>query len=232
MDTILQSETRLERGKNLARRLRRNGRLPGVVYGDSGEDSAGGAVAVSVDPEALFQILHSDAGVNTLIGLTIDSGSPAQVLIKDFQLDPVTRELLHVDFYRLAMDKVITVTVPVVLKGEAEGVKMQGGIVAFEQREFTIECLPAEIPERVEVDISDLVIGRGVRVRDVLEGVAWKSVTDPDTLLVHVIAPKVEEEPEAEEDAGAEEVGAAPDAEGEEKTEKTEKADDGGKSGR
>ena len=231
MDTILQSETRLERGKNLARRLRRNGRLPGTVYGDSGGQSAGGAVAVSVDPEALSRILHSDAGVNTLIGLTIDSGPPTQVLVKDFQLNPVTRELLHVDFYRLAMDKVITVAVPVVLKGEAEGVKMQGGLVAFEQREFTIECLPAEIPEHVEVDISDLVIGRGVRVRDVLEGVAWKPVTDPDTLLVHVIAPKVEEEPEAEEEAGEEEVGAAPDAEGAEKTEKTEKADDAGKSG-
>ena len=213
MDTTLQSETRLERGKNLARRLRRNGRLPGVVYGDGGEESARDAVAVSVDPDALSRILHSDAGVNTLIGLTIDAGRPSQVLIKGFQLNPITRELLHVDFYRLAMDKVIIVTVPVVLKGEAGGVKLQGGLVAFEQREFSIECLPSEIPEHVEVDVSGLMIGHGVRVRDVLEGVAWKPVTDPDTLLVHVIAPKVEEEPEAETEEGAEEVGAAPEGE-------------------
>ena len=228
MDTTLQSETRSERGKNLTRRLRRNGRLPGVVYGDSGGQSANDAVAVSVDPGALSKILHSDAGVNTLIGLTIDAGPPTQVLIKDYQLHPITRELLHVDFYRLAMNKVITVSVPVVLKGEAEGVRMQGGLVAFEQREFAIECLPSEIPEHVEVDVSSLMIGQGVRVRDLLEGVSWEPVTDPDTLIVHVVAPKVEEEPEAEEEEeGAVEPGAEVEGEGE----KDEKADDAAKSG-
>ena len=208
MDTILQSETRSERGKNLARRLRRSGRLPGVVYGDSGGQSVRDVVSVSVDPDAVSRILHSDSGVNTLIGLTIDAGQPTQVLIKDYQLDPITRELLHVDFYRLAMNKAITVSVPVVLKGEAEGVKMQGGLVAFEQRDFAIECLPTEIPEHVEVDISSLTIGQGVRVRDLLEGVSWTPVTDPATLIVHIVAPKVEEEPEAEEEEGAVEAGA------------------------
>ena len=222
MDITLQSETRSERGKNLARWLRRNGRLPGVVYGDSGGQSSSDAVAVSVDPGAVFQILHSDAGVNTLIGLTIDSGQPTQVLIKDYQLHPITRELLHVDFYRLAMDKVITVTVPVVLTGEAEGVKMQGGLVAFEQREFAIECLPTEIPGHVEVDVSSLMIGQGVRVRDLLAGVSWTPVTDPDTLIVHVVAPKVEEEPEAEEEEGVAEAGA--EVEGEKETAEDEGA--------
>ena len=228
MDTTLQSETRSGRGKNWARRLRRSGRLPGVVYGDSGGQSARDAVAVSVDPEAVFRILLSDAGVNTLIGLTIDSGQPSQVLIKDYQLHPITRTLLHVDFYRLAMHKVITVNVPVELTGEAEGVKMQGGLVAFEQREFAIECLPTEIPGHIEIDVSSLMIGQGVRVRDLLEGVSWTPVTDPDTLIVHVVAPKVEEEPEAEEVEGAVEAGA--ETEGED-AEKTEKADDAGKSG-
>ena len=157
---------------------------------------------------------------------TSSSGQPTQVLIKDYQLHPVTRKLLHVDFYRLAMNKVITVTVPVVLTGEAEGVKMQGGLVAFEQREFAIECLPSEIPEHVEVDVSGLLIGQGVRVRDLLEGVSWTPVTDPDTLIVHVVAPKIEEEPEAEEEAEAAAEGkAAPEGEG------AEKADDAGKSG-
>ncbi len=157
------------------------------------------------------------------------SRQPSQVLIKDYQLSPVTRELLHVDFYRVAIDKVITVNVPVELTGEAEGVKMQGGLLAFEQREFAIECLPTEIPDHIEVDISGLMIGQGVRVRDVLEGVSWKPVTDPDTLIVHVVAPKVEEEPEAEEEAEAAAEGeAAPEGEG---AEKAEKADDAGKSG-
>ena len=227
MDTTLQSESRSERGKNLSRRLRRNGRLPGVVYGDSGGQSARDAVAVSVDPDALSRILHSDAGVNTLIELSVDAGQPTQVLIKDYQLHPITRTLLHVDFYRLAMDKVITITVPVEIKGEAEGVKMQGGLVAFEQREFAIECLPNEIPDRVEVDVSSLMIGQGVRVRDLLEGVSWTPVTDPDTLIVHVVAPKVEEEPEAEEEEGAVEAGVVAEGEDSEKTEK----DDVGKSG-
>ncbi len=228
MDTTLQSEIRSERGKNRARRLRRNGRLPGVVYGDSGGKLARDTVTVSVDSDEVSRILHSDAGVNTLIGLTIDSGQSSQVLIKDYQLDPITRKLLHVDFYRLGMHEVITVTVPVELMGEAEGVKMQGGLVAFEQREFAIECLPTEIPDHVEVDVSSLMIGQGVRVRDLLEGVSWKSVTDPDTLIVHVVAPKVEEEPEVEEEADAVEAGAEAEGEGAEKTEKT---DDGGRSG-
>ena len=175
----------------------------------------------------MSRILHSDAGVNTLIGLAIDAGQPTQVLIKDYQLHPITRKLLHVDFYRLAMSKVITVSVRVVLKGEAEGVKMQAGLVAFEQREFAIACLPTEIPEHVEVDISSLMIGHGVRVRDLLEGVSWTPVTDPDTLIVHVVAPKVEEDPEAEEEAEAA-AEAAPEAEG---AEEAEKADDSGKSG-
>ena len=228
MDTTLHSEARSERGKNGARRLRRDGCLPGVVYGDSGDRSARDAVAVSVDPEVVFRILHSDAGANTLIGLTIDAGKPSQVLIKDYQLNPITRELLHVDFYRVAMDKVITVTVPFVLTGEAEGVKVQGGLVAFEQRDFAIECLPTEIPEHVVVDVSSLMIGQGVRVRDLLEGVTWQPVTDIDTLIVHVVAPKVEEEPEAEEEAEAAAEGeVTPEGEGEEKA---EKADDAGKS--
>lgn len=226
MATTLQSETRSERGKNLSRRLRRNGRLPGVLYGYGGGKAESDAVAISVDPGALSSILHSDTGVNTLIGLTIDDGQPTQVLVKDYQLDPMTGEILHVDFFRLAMDKALVVTVPVVLKGEAEGVKMQGGLVAFEQRDFAIECLPTEIPEHIEVDISSLLIGQGVRVRDLLEGVSWTPVTDPGKLIVHVVAPKVEEEPEAEEEEGVVEAGETPEGEG------AEKVDESGKSGK
>ena len=197
MPTTMQAETRSDRGKNVARRLRRGGRVPGVVYGGA-DASSPGSVSVSVSPEVLTEVLHSESGVNTLIGLSVDSEAAKQVLIKDYQVDPITHELLHVDFYRVAMDKVITVTVPIEVIGEPEGVKVQGGLVDFVQREIAIECLPSEIPGRLEVDVSSLMIGQGIRVRDLLEGVSWQAVTDPDTLIVHVIASKIEEEEDSE----------------------------------
>ena len=195
MEATLAAVTREGRGKNEARRLRRAGQLPGVVYG--GESAAG--ASVSVDPDALLKILHSESGVNTLISLSVDDGTSRQVLVKEFQLDPIESELLHVDFYRLALDKAITVTVPVLLSGEPIGVKMQGGLVDFVHREVQVECMPTEIPEHIEVDINDLEIGDGVRLREVIGDAVWSPVSDPDTLLVHVIAPKVEEEEVAEE---------------------------------
>ena len=217
MEATLTAVARTGRGKNEARRLRRGGQLPAVVYG--GERSEG--VPVSVDPKSLLEIFHSESGVNTLIGLSVDNGTASQVLVKEFQLDPVSNELLHVDFYKLALDKAITVTVSIVLHGESPGVKMQGGLVDFVNREVQVECMPTEIPENIEVDISELMIGQGVRLRDVSTGVSWSPVSDADTLLVHVIAPKVEEEKEEEEEVAE---GAAEGGEAE------AKAEDGGDS--
>jgi large subunit ribosomal protein L25 len=161
--------------------------------------------------------------VNTLISLKIDGGEASQVIVKDFQLHPVTSQMLHVDFYQLALDKAVTVTVPVHLTGEPVGVKQQGGLVDFVQRDVQVECMPTEIPERLEIDISELMIGQGVRLRALLSGVSWSPVSDPDTLLVHVIAPKIEEEPEEEEAAEVPAEGEEP-AEGD-TTAKTEDAD-------
>lgn len=200
MDATLPAVTRAERGKNEARRLRRAGQVPGVVYG--GETREGTPIAV--DPKELLRILHSESGVNTLIKLSVDGGAMSQVLVKEFQLDPVSNQMLHVDFYRLALDKAITVTVPITLTGEPVGVKQQGGLLDFVQRDVQVECMPTEIPEHIEIDVSELMIGQGVRLRDVIEGVVWTPVSEPDTLLAHVIAPKVEEEePEAEAEAEA-----------------------------
>jgi large subunit ribosomal protein L25 len=187
MEATLIAVTRTGRGKNEARRLRRSGQVPAVVYG--GEHSG---VPVSVDPKALLKIFYSESGVNTLIGLSVDNGRTNKVLVKEIQLDPVTDALLHVDFYELALDKAITVTVSVVLKGEAVGVKQQGGMVDFIHREVQVECMPADIPEHIEVDVSTLMIGQGVRLRELSAGVSWVPVSDADTLLVHVIASKVE----------------------------------------
>jgi large subunit ribosomal protein L25 len=194
MEATLQAEKRETRGKNEARRLRAGGRIPAVVYGAE----KGKAVEIAVDPKALMRILHSDSGVNTLIGLSLE-GSATRVLVKEYQLDPIDHRLLHADFYQVAMDKAITVTVPIVLKGEAKGVKQQGGIVDFVNREIEIECLPGDIPEHIDVDVSELLLHAGVRVRDLsLEGAKWKPVSEPDMMIVHVVTLKAEPEPTAE----------------------------------
>ena len=117
--------------------------------------------------------------------------------------DPVSHAVLHADFYRVAMDRKLTVTVPVMVKGEAKGVKQQGGILDFVTREFEIEVLPRDIPENIEVDVSELLIGQGVRIRDVATGAKWTAVSEPDTMLVHVVAPRAEEVPEPAEGAVA-----------------------------
>jgi large subunit ribosomal protein L25 len=188
MAATLEATTRESRGKNEARRLRAAGRIPAVIYG-----GAGGAQAISVDPKVLSRILHSGSGVNTIIGLDLAGNGVTQVLVKEFLLDPIKHSLLHADFYRVQMDKAITVTVSVVLKGEPKGVKIQGGVVDFPNREIEIECLPGDIPDSLPLDISELMIGQGVRLRDLAAGAKWTPVSDPDTLIVHVVAAKVEE---------------------------------------
>jgi large subunit ribosomal protein L25 len=182
--------TRDSRGKNEARRLRAAGRIPAVVYGGSD-----GALPVSVDPKILSRILHSGAGVNTIIGLNVEGVGTTQVLVKEFLLDPVHHKMLHADFYRVQMDKAITVTVSVQVRGEPRGVKVQGGVLELPHREVELECLPGEIPQYIEVDASELMIGQSVRLRDVAAGAKWTPLSDPDTLLAHVVAPKVEEPP-------------------------------------
>src|SRR5829696_1771385 len=192
MDATLQAVRRGDTGKNEARRHRAAGRLPAVVYG------AGDPMPVTVEPKALSRILHSESGANTLITLAVEGEADGRVLVKEYQLDPVTRQMLHADFYRVAMDKPITVTVSVVLEGEPKGVKQQGGILDFVQREVEIECLPGDIPEHIVVDVSELLLNEGVRLRDVVKDVKWTPVSDLDTLLVHVITLRVAEEPAAD----------------------------------
>jgi large subunit ribosomal protein L25 len=190
MAATLEATTRDSRGKNEARRLRAAGRIPAVLYG-----GADGAVALSVDPKVLSRILHSGSGVNTIIGLDVQGRGVTQVLVKEFLLDPIKHSMLHADFYRVQMDQAITVTVSVVLKGEPKGVKVQGGVVDFPHREVEVECLPGDIPDHLTVDISELLIGQGVRLKELQAGAKWTPVSDPDTLIVHVVAAKVEEAP-------------------------------------
>jgi large subunit ribosomal protein L25 len=192
MEAVLEAVSRDTIGKNEARRTRRAGRVPGVLYG-AAKDGDQNGVPIAVDPKALSRILHSESGANTLISLKLQGTGDARVLVKDFQLDPVTHQILHADFYRVAMDRAIRVTIPIVLKGEPKGVKQQGGILEFVRREIEIECLPGDIPENVEADVSELMLHQGIRVRDIAVSPTWKPVSEADMMLVHVIMPKAEE---------------------------------------
>jgi large subunit ribosomal protein L25 len=210
MEATLQAEKRDGRGKNEARRLRAGGRIPAVVYGTEKNT----ATAIAVDPKVLTRILHSESGVNTLVNLEgAGLATGGKVLVKEYQLDPIDHRLLHADFYAVAMDKMLTVTVPVVLKGEPRGVKQQGGIVDFVNREIEVECLPADIPEHIDIDISELMLHQGIRVRDLQQDAKWKPITEPETMIVHVVTVKVEEAPAADATAAAVAPGAAAAAE-------------------
>src|SRR5262245_58353875 len=192
MEAILEATERNTLGKNEARRTRRSGEVPAVLYGTP-EGPNKSATPIAVNPRALLKILHSESGVSTLISVKRKGVGDTKVLVKEYQLDPVTHQVLHADFYRIRMDRVIRVTIPVNVEGEPKGVKQQGGILEFIRREIEIECLPADIPESLSVDVSELMMHQGVRVRDLPANPKWKAITDLDLMLVHVIMPKAEE---------------------------------------
>jgi large subunit ribosomal protein L25 len=196
MEALLEATIRTTIGKNEARRTRAQGMVPAVVYGAASEGGTRDAVSIAVEPKALLKILHSEAGANTLISLKLE-GVDTKVLVKDFQLDPIKHTVLHADFYRVAMDRTIEVTIPVIVKGDAKGVKLQGGILEFVRREVEIECLPADIPEHIDIDVTELLVGQGIRVRDIATNAKWKPLSDGDTMLVHVILAKAEESAQA-----------------------------------
>jgi large subunit ribosomal protein L25 len=188
MEAVLEAVARTTKGKNENRRLRVTGKIPAVVYGEKE-----GGVSIAVDPKGLTKILQTELGANTLISLKLPGGGDARVLVKEYQYDPVTHKLLHADFYKVALDKVIRVTVTVVARGEPKGVKQQGGVLDIVHRQIELECLPADIPEHIEIDVTEMMVGQSVRVRDVATSGKWKAVSDPEMMLMHVIIPKVEE---------------------------------------
>jgi len=188
------------RGKNEARRLRKSGSIPAIVYGASKAP-----VPVSVDPKQIFRILKSDSGHNTIFDLEV-AGENTKAMIVDWQTEPIKGSLLHIDLKRIAMDKKLTVTVPVVLKGESIGVKTQGGIMEQVLREVEIECLPADIPAHIDVDVSNMEFGHVLRVKDLPHGEGkLEFLTDENQTVAHVIAVKevVEATPEAAAEAAA-----------------------------
>ena len=178
--------------KNIARRVRVSGKIPAVVYGAQ-QPSA----AITVDPKQILRILHSDSGHNTIFDLDL-SGTKTKVMIVDWQYEPIRGSLMHIDMKRIAMDKAIRVQVPIQLQGVPVGVKTQGGILDQILREVAIECLPADIPGHIDVDISELSFGQVLRVSDLPHGGKLKFLTDEDTAVAHITAVREEAAPAAD----------------------------------
>jgi len=226
----IEAEPREAFGKNASRRLRRAGRVPAIVYGEGGQP-----LPVAVDPKEIFRILHSAAGHNAIFMLEIKGKAPARVMLRDWQVDPLRGDLLHVDMVRIGADHKLRVKVPIHITGEAKGVKVQGGVFEFVLREVELECLPEDIPDHLTVDVSELTIGRNLRVSDLPLGPKVKVVTDSQRVVAHVVTLKAEEEKPAEvaEPAPAEpELIRKPRAEEEEAEEEKEAAEGGKKEGK
>src|SRR2546429_2085319 len=187
-NNTLEAQPRVPGTKNDARRVRRSGKIPAVLYG-AGKDVA----PLSVDPRQVLRILHSASGHNTIFELSLNGGERTKAMIVDWQFEPIKGKLLHIDLKRIAMDKALKVSVPIFLKGEAEGVKTQGGILEQILREVEIECLPAAIPSHIDADISHLVFGTVLRVSDLPHNEKVKFLTDANQPVAHVTSVKEEE---------------------------------------
>ena len=200
---VLEAQPREAGTKNHARRVRREGKIPAVVYGASKD-----AVPVSVDPRHVLRILRSDSGHNTIFDLALNGGERSKVMIVDWQYEPIKGHLLHIDLKRIAMDKALRVSVPIVLQGTAEGVKTEGGILEQILREVEISCLPGDIPSHIDVDISDLTFGKVLRVSDLPHNPKLKFLSDANQPVAHVTS--VKEEVVVAPEVVAAEAGAAP----------------------
>ena len=218
---VIEAEPRTGDGKNVARRLRAAGRLPGVLYGANKQ-----TIPVALDPKQLRAALESGTGHNTILTVNLKDGESASAMVVDWQYEPLKGTLLHVDLKRIALDQVLRVAVPVLAVGEAPGVKTQGGILEYVLREVDVECLPADIPDRLEADVSQLLIGAPLRAKDLKVPQGVRITTDPEQSVLHVVALKIVEEKPAEaapvEEAAAEAAPAEPEVIKKGKAEKQE----------
>ena len=207
METLtLEGKPREGRGKGPARRLRTTGMVPATLYGGKKE-----AISLSVNAKQVAKILRSETGHNTIFTVQVAEGAAEKAMVKDWQVDPVSGKLLHVDLFRIAMDVRMRVMVPVHTFGEPQGVKMQGGIFETVTREVEIECLPGDIPEEFKVDVSDMLIGKQLRAADLpFDPKKIKLLTDPTRVIAHVVVLKKEEEPAADAAVTAEAAPAEP----------------------
>jgi len=205
MDAAVRTET----GKGAARRLRRAAQIPGILYGQGAEP-----VALAVNRHEFQKMLFVSAGERVMFTLNFTGeaeGGTRLALLKELQRHPVNDQIRHIDFYEVAMDQTVQVEVPIVPVGEAKGVRMSKGVMELIQRVVTIECLPLDIPNEIEVDITDLDIGDALHAGDIASSEGIRILDDPSTTLITIGAAAVEivEEEEEEEEIGVEEGEAA-----------------------
>lgn len=197
---VVEAGIRENTGKGVARKLRANGKVPAVVYGGDSQPKH-----IYIDKHDAYQLLHHET---TIIELKIENDKKSTpVIVRDYAVDPVTDEVLHIDFQRVKMDEEITAVVPVVLLNEDScvGVKM-GGIIQHGLREVEVECLPKDLPAHIEVDIQSLEIGDTIKVADLELPAGVKVAEDPEEIIVTIVPPAVYEEEVAGEEISAAEV--------------------------
>lgn len=190
---VVEATLRKDMGKNASRRIRRRGAIPAIVYGASNKP-----IPIEVNPRKVLEILHSPSGHNTIFTLNIAGEGKANVILKDWQLDPVREILLHVDLIWVAMTEKLRVKIPITLVGEAKGVKVQGGVLEQVTREVEVECLPADIPDQMTADVTELMIGKQLRVGELVVDAKVKVLTDLDRVIAHVVSIKEEVVPTPE----------------------------------
>ena len=189
-DITVPAEVRASRGKNEARRTRRAGQIPAVVYGAFQDP-----VSIAVNPREILKIVRSTTGYNTIFTLAVQGGENTPVMVVDHQVDPVKNTLLHADFKRIDLTKRIRVSIPVSTEGEPAGVKVQGGLLEIITRAIEIECLPDDIPEHFIIDVRELMIGQSKRASDVQLSGSMKLTSAPESVIAHIVTLKVEAEP-------------------------------------
>ena len=206
----LSAEVRVSKGKEAAHKLRASGKIPGIVYG--GGEKGGGALELTLDPRALQKSLDPSKKRNTVITLEVAGKGSMTVMLKDYQIHPIKHMLTHADFVRIDPNKEVEITVPLVLTGKSQGVK-DGGILHHTIRDMTVLCKPTDIPVKLEIDVTTLLVGSALHVSDLKLPAGVKSVLDAQETVVTCVAPRAEKvvaaaTDEAAEGAAAE--GAAP----------------------
>src|ERR1700688_3579122 len=206
-EMMIEVQPRQETGTNSNRRLRSSGQIPAVVYGGAGKDS----VPIHVNRKRLVELLRSGGGDNAVFLLKLAStGQERHAMIREMQLDPITREIVHLDFLRVVMTEKVRVQVAIELTGFAYGVKTEGGVLDFSHREVHVECLPGDIPKMVELDVSEPHLGQPLSVGDLPPPSEVTLLDEPDRVLVSVMHSKTEVAPAAAEEAAPVEAGPEP----------------------
>lgn len=200
-EMMIEVQPRQGRGTNSNRRLRLSGQIPAVVYGGAGKDS----VPIHVDRKRLIELLKQGGGENVVFLLKLaSSGQERHAMIRDMQLDPITRAIVHLDFQRVEMTEKVRVQVAIELTGTAFGVKTEGGVLDFSHREVHLECLPGDIPKTLKLDVSELHLGQHLSVADLQLPANVSLLDEPERVLVSVMHSKTEAAPAAAEAAPTE----------------------------